>query len=256
MDDKTLAKAVGRAVRATGSDLDQHTPKDEDLCGRSTAARLIKMAQRMPSDALSTNGVAKTEAERREERLHTARAEAAATGGRGAGDVLRKGGERTALDAIKSDIATARLRDLLQQAVTVASRRMRKNAADDIVTQGSRRATVTTPRYPPQSRNGQWDDVRAKDGAQSANDVQDDERQKAGVREKPTPYRGTGAVPHDSSIYQNGSRLPEGQEDGTDNYRHDTVEAIKRALQPENARPYAPGALGGREKDPNRFDSF
>lgn len=253
--DRDLARAVGTAVRkAAGEQLNQFVPKDEDRDGRSSAARLIKSAQQRPTSGIAAsfsaaadNDMLKTDAERREERAHLAYAESAATGGRRTGNALRKRGERTAVEAIKGDFAKARVRDLLSQVVArLQATNLRKANAG---------SPSNVDRMPPQSSNGHWEDppVRAKDGAQLARDNILDERARAGVREQATPFTGPNAVPHDQSVRDTG--LPESQEDGTGN-NHEPLDlvAIRRALRPENARPLAPGALGGRAKDPNRFD--
>lgn len=101
------------------------------------------------------------------------------------------------------------------------------NAIKSIHARGPNRLAKVT--LPPQSSNGRNDDVRADDGAGLSHDVQDGERQRAGVRPKASPF----TDPQANSI-SNRRALP----------TQDSLEAIKEALKSPQA--LVPGALRGR----------
>ncbi len=101
---------------------------------------------------------------------------------------------------------------------------------------------VQVTHFPPRSDNAHWDEVRADDGAELAHEAIDAERQRAGVRPKPTLA---------TSPYTASRRALQALETMNDGGKDPTVEAIK--ISQRIPHPLVPGAL---HVSPNRDDAL
>jgi hypothetical protein len=245
MNNARVAHAVAEAVlahikAAKPAAMSQFIPADEDRDGRSTTAKAIKSAlAKAPKNELKRHFSAavdremlKTNAEREDARIHTARAERALRGignrlslSDPHGDILRKDGKAlvTALDIFKAIHA----------------------GGPNRLTKVHAGSPTRVSDLPPQSDNGWDDDVRADDGADLAHDAIEAERQAAGVRPKPNPA----TPPHAVSMRDLQALVTQ---DG--NGKDRTVEAIK--ILQRMPKPLVPGALSGQTQDPNRDDAM
>ncbi len=134
------------------------------------------------------------------------------------GNTLKKGKQPSLREALEETVSA------LQEFVDRPRPNGSVNAIKSVHAAGPNRLAKVA--FPPQSSNAQWDDVRSDDGAGLAHDVQDGERQRAGVRPKASPF----TDPQANSI-SNRRALP----------TQDSLEAIKEAQK--SPRPLVPGAL-------------